>query len=505
MALRASGERIKEAIRSGKAELLQIKADDLKKIIGPEGYNPLHWACHYGQVKTLQRIIDSDVDVSSTTKYGWSGLHISAIRGHTECFQVGLRITHATEVSLLKHRYPPMQVLLEAGVDTAQRDSRGYRTERGKTIRLHAAVLTNPTNEKDKDNKNGLLHLTQADPNVRDARGWTPSHHAAFHGRLSAMQTLLQAGTDMMLKDSKGCTPAHYAAMEGHTDCLRLLVSNSTDLIGLLHTKNNNGLTPLACALQHHKTQSIEYLRSIEQEVTSPKTEYPAHVMCCHGDLAHMKSLIGQGAVSINGRDDAGDTLAHKAAIHDQLECLLWLIQNGADVSLVNSLGETPYDLAVQYRHRACSNLLARSLEHVYPFWYTPRWKRQVYCHKTVDPTPWGTEDLCCGTKGLYSTVTGMPYSTVTGMYRYRSARDHYRCPDNIWEEFEMEAKEDEHKNCVSKLTASLEYEKQRRELVEEELDTTRRQLHCAMTRLLHLRIAGPQTMPENVQTVKEG
>eukprot|EP00731_Ephydatia_muelleri_P030319 Em0021g842a len=381
--------------------------------------------------QTLQRIIDSDVDVSSTTKYGWSGLHISAIRGHTECFQV----------------------LLEAGVDTAQRDSRAHGTATILQLLLRA-------------------------------------------GLVGVAMTLLQAGTDMMLKDSKGCTPAHYAAMEGHTDCLRLLVSNSTDLIGLLHTKNNNGLTPLACALQHHKTQSIEYLRSIE---------YPAHVMCCHGDLAHMKSLIGQGAVSINGRDDAGDTLAHKAAIHDQLECLLWLIQNGADVSLVNSLGETPYDLAVQYRHRACSNLLARSLEHVYPFWYTPRWKRQVYCHKTVDPTPWGTEDLCCGTKGLYSTVTGMPYSTVTGMYRYRSARDHYRCPDNIWEEFEMEAKEDEHKKCVSKLTASLEYEKQRRELVEEELDTTRRQLHCAMTRLLHLRIAGPQTMPENVQTVKEG
>lgn len=63
-----------------------------------------------------------------------------------------------------------------------------------------------------------------------------------------------------------------------------------------------------------------------------------------------MKSIIGQEVVSINGRDDAGDTLAHKgtgnqsslkgspthaythtAAIHGQLECLLWLVQNGAD------------------------------------------------------------------------------------------------------------------------------------------------------------------------------
>lgn len=112
MALRASGDRIKETIRSGKAELLQIKAGDMNKSIGPEGFNPLHWACHYGQVKvryyfydlqiifvinrtsrstqTLQRIIDSGADLSSTTKYGWSGLHISAIRGNTECFQVGL-------------------------------------------------------------------------------------------------------------------------------------------------------------------------------------------------------------------------------------------------------------------------------------------------------------------------------------------------------------------------------------------------------------------------------
>ena len=70
---------------------------------------------------------------------------------------------------------------------------------------------------------------------------WSPVFSSYVYApSLPYIQTLLQAGADMMLKDSKGCTPAHYAAMEGHTDCLRFLVSNSTDLIRLLHTKNND-------------------------------------------------------------------------------------------------------------------------------------------------------------------------------------------------------------------------------------------------------------------------
>ena len=43
---------------------------------------------------------------------------------------------HATEVSLLKHRYPPMQVLLEAGVDPAQPDSRGKLVYRYLLVRI---------------------------------------------------------------------------------------------------------------------------------------------------------------------------------------------------------------------------------------------------------------------------------------------------------------------------------------------------------------------------------
>ena len=33
-----------------------------------------------------------------------------------------------------------------------------------------------------------IMAHTLQDPNVRDTRGWTPANHAAFHGRLGAMQ-----------------------------------------------------------------------------------------------------------------------------------------------------------------------------------------------------------------------------------------------------------------------------------------------------------------------------
>ena len=122
-------------------------------------------------------------------------------------------------------------------------------------------------------------------------------------------------------------------------------------------------------------------------------------------------------------------------------------------VSLVNNVGETPYDLAVQYRRRACSALLARSMRHVYPpFWYNPTWKH--YQHTTENPLWgteghfWGSEDTpfsFWGTKGCYKTAPEMcSYNLL------RSARDHYRDPDDVmWVELETEAREEEQKRCA--------------------------------------------------------
>lgn len=82
-----------------------------------------------------------------------------------------------------------------------------------------------------------------ADPNVRDAAGRTPLHHAA---RIDPenVQRLLLAGADANARDAGGCAPLHFAASVG-TDSLRRLIAARAEV----DAADANGHTPLDHAL----------------------------------------------------------------------------------------------------------------------------------------------------------------------------------------------------------------------------------------------------------------
>ena len=51
------------------------------------------------------------------------------------------------------------------------------------------------------------LPSKDADPNVKDGRGRTPLHHAAFPGYAENVQSLLAAGADPNVADNEGWMP----------------------------------------------------------------------------------------------------------------------------------------------------------------------------------------------------------------------------------------------------------------------------------------------------------
>lgn len=85
---------------------------------------------------------------------------------------------------------------------------------------------------------------------------------------------------------------------------------------------------------------------------------FPAHVAAFNGDLEHIKLLVEQGVININERDDKSSTIAHKAAGQGHLHILQWLIENGADLKLVNQAGETARDVAKRFAQLACVKIL---------------------------------------------------------------------------------------------------------------------------------------------------
>ena len=56
-----------------------------------------------------------------------------------------------------------------------------------------------------------------ANPNLKDNRGRTPLHHAAFHGYADNVEALLAAGADPNARDNDGWTPLN-AGNSGRND-----------------------------------------------------------------------------------------------------------------------------------------------------------------------------------------------------------------------------------------------------------------------------------------------
>lgn len=68
-----------------------------------------------------------------------------------------------------------------------------------------------------------LLLERGADPNLKQAGGWTPLHQAAAHGRTEIVKLLLEHGASVDAVSDDKRTPAEMAELKGHDGILKLL------------------------------------------------------------------------------------------------------------------------------------------------------------------------------------------------------------------------------------------------------------------------------------------
>ncbi len=151
----------------------------------------LHEAALAGDLKGVERALESGADVNAMEEEGRTALMLAAFNGHA-----GVVLT-----------------LLDAGAGIDRRDLMG------RTALLYAATGPFPETVT-------ILLDRGAEPNIVDSEEhFSPLMHAAAEGNLEVVKILLEGGSDPALKDVDGDNAASFARQAGHDEVARYIDS----------------------------------------------------------------------------------------------------------------------------------------------------------------------------------------------------------------------------------------------------------------------------------------
>ena len=148
-------------------------------------------AAAVGAVDRLIALLDEDQDrVGACSPDGWTPLHLAAFFGQPSA----------------------ARLLLERGASTGAVGPNAMANQpiHAAAAGRHAEIVA-------------LLLDHGADPNARQAGGWTALHQAAQNGSAALAEVLLEHAADPAPRNDDGITPADVALQSGHSAIVALL------------------------------------------------------------------------------------------------------------------------------------------------------------------------------------------------------------------------------------------------------------------------------------------
>lgn len=244
----------------------------------------------------VKALLDIGADVNITTEEGDTPLHIASANGSMEVVKI-----------LYQHN---------AGINVKNKE--------GNTPLMNAVIYSQLPVAT-------YLLFSGADPRIKNKNSWTALHYAAegakcdelFFDCVEMITILINAGAGVNERDIDGFTPAFVAAISDRLVLLKVLVKHGADL----NLKGTRGAGII-------------------------------HEVAYRGNIEVVSYLLDQG-VDVNSKDfENGWTALHYAVQRGRRRVVSLLLKRGADPKVEAEDGQTPLQLAFQFRRLEAAKLL---------------------------------------------------------------------------------------------------------------------------------------------------
>ncbi|HEY2347230.1 MAG TPA: ankyrin repeat domain-containing protein [Xanthomonadaceae bacterium] len=363
--------------------------------VASAGTPPLHFAIRLGWLRLAERLLTMGIAPDARDARGITALQLACTLGRETAVRLLVRAGASPDA-----RTPTGETALGIALAAERSDLVAWLDWRGWRLPLrplHPTDLPVAAMVGDAGAVRRLLDLGMPIDTI-DAQGCTALLRAAGGGQLVVVGMLLQRGADTGIASSTGATALSAAVSMRHPQIVEMLLAQGADVnrplpggvtplmlaaaLGLpemvsrllsqgadLKLRDERGLGALHCACSYaFSAQDRQRALALVDDLllAGAEAEEPTHngqtpllllLGASHEPgaasnedviLAALESLLNEG-ISLETRDQRGFTAMHLAAMHGLGRVAQRLIAAEADRRPHDTLGRTPYDLALQH------------------------------------------------------------------------------------------------------------------------------------------------------------
>ncbi|XP_048244328.1 uncharacterized protein LOC125376359 isoform X3 [Haliotis rufescens] len=351
-------------------DLLVSNQADLT-LVDTYGDSLLHLACQGGNTAIVQHVL-SPSNINIRGEYGWTAVMQAAVSGHQSVFD--LLVSNQADLTLVDTSCDSLLHLACRGGNTAivqhvlSPSNINIRGEYGWTAVMQAAVNGHQSvfdllvsNQADltlvDTSGDSLLHLacrggntaivqhvlSPSNINIRGEYGWTAVMQAAVSGHQSVFDLLVSNQADLTLVSTSGDSLLHLACQGGNTAIVQHVMSRTN-----INSTGRHGSTAVMKAAEYGHQSVFDLLVSNQADLTLVDTSGDSllHLACRGGNTAIVQHVLSPS--NINSRGEYGRTAAMQAAVNGHQSVFDLLVSNQADLTLVDTSGDSLLHLACE-------------------------------------------------------------------------------------------------------------------------------------------------------------